>query len=104
MDFTGHNVYRINNNWLFDITTLRGYKVTRNKRGVVTGYIESYIFTKQDEHDDIHTAMTKSAVTTVGTATRISSHIINGCVPFGVIRKSVQLIEVYSRRGDTSNG
>ena len=78
MNFEGHDLYTINNNWVFDMTTFTCYRTYRDKKGNLTKVIKA-IDVEINKDDE----------------TRFIRYVDR--VPLGVMRKITKLIDSYMR-------
>lgn len=70
MEFEGHDLYKIDTNWLFDLTTFIGYHVDLDKSGRVVNYTKAFIASYKnetqsysfDKYIDIPTRIMRKAV------------------------------------------
>lgn len=79
VEFDGHQLYKIENNWLFDLTTFIGYhvKLDESKQNVI-GYTKAFIAIKSDDSD-----------------TYSFDKIID--IPIRILRKVTCIIQQYRR-------
>ncbi|MBR1455201.1 MAG: hypothetical protein IJ593_11275 [Lachnospiraceae bacterium] len=75
MNFDGHELYKINNNWLFDLTTLTCYRVYFKNNKI---YKAEVIFTVEESDNFINYKINKN----------VSS------IPIGVMRKALNLVKL----------
>lgn len=84
LEFDGHQLLKIEENWLFDLTTFIGYYVDLDDKRVV-GYKKAFI-----------------AVKDTNSNTYSFDKIIN--VPIRILRKVVNVIQKYRREALLENG
>lgn len=76
MNFDGHDICKINSNWIFDLTTFTGYKI-HTKNGIISKAEKA--FKIRDDNQKIKFKFT---------------YYLDR-VPIGVLRKSTKVIENY---------
>ncbi len=84
MEFKGHTLYKIDNNWVFDLTTFIGYKVDLNDSGDVKRYQKAFIAVFKKENYSY-----------------TFDKIIH--VPIRVLRRVINVIQAYRREALLEN-
>lgn len=77
MNFDGHQMIKINRNWIFDCTTYIGYKVTTNKKASKLLSYEKAFSILVDKSNKLH------------------YHKYIESIPAGVIRKTNLVVEAH---------
>lgn len=78
MNFDGHQIYKIGNDWVFDITEYIGYRVLKDDCGQVTSYDKAFYLEKSNN----------------GKKTKFIQCLD---VPVGVMRKAAKIVDIYCR-------
>lgn len=76
--FDGHRLFKIGNNWVFDLTEFIGYKVTQED-GVIKTYEKAFTVTKSNSDNSL--SFKKKTL-----------------IPAGVMRKSDLIIRNYLKK------
>jgi hypothetical protein len=74
--FEGHDIYKINRNWIFDLTTFRGYKI-RTKKEKIIECTEAF------------------RLKNIGKPGELEFTRVIESVPLGVLRKSEDIVREY---------
>lgn len=74
--FEGHIIYKIGNDWIFDLTEFIGYRVYVNE-GEVENFTKAFTVTKSADGDYLFEKIIE--------------------IPVGVMRKTTKIIENYIR-------
>lgn len=75
--FTGHQLYKIDNDWVFNLTEFKGYKVKIDKStGKVVGYQLAYILEGSTGFYSFHKEIE---------------------VPLSILRKTVEIVDNYTK-------
>ena len=77
MKFDGHEIYRINRNWIFDLTEFTGYRTKTNKKSKLLEYTKA--FKIRDNKHNCNFQYTKYI----------------DAIPVGIMRKSEEVIKAY---------
>lgn len=84
MEFEGHELYKIDKNWLFDLTTFIGYHVRLDDTGNVTNYSKAFIASYKDD-------------------TKSYSFDKYMDIPTRIMRKAVNIIQNYRKEALLEN-
>ena len=76
MNFDGHEIYKINRNWIFDLTTFTGYKVKIHKDKIVN-FDKAFVIKDQNKGETFELIKYRYDI------------------PLGIIRKSKEVIKNY---------
>lgn len=79
MKFLGHQMYTIYKNWLFDLTTFTGYKLTFENNKIIS-YEKAFSLQDIDNNGKFE----------------VTKFIDN--IPVGIIRKSQVIVGIYYKR------
>lgn len=77
MSFDGHDLYIINNNWSFDLTTFTGYRTWKNRKGQITAIKEAFKIIDRDRDG------------------KFNYNRLIEPIPMGILRKSEDIINNY---------
>ncbi len=82
--FDGHKMYKIGNDWVFNLTEFIGYKLKVDKNdGTVISYTKAFKLTKTPDGYSYDKYMS---------------------VPVGVLRKAIKIVENYQKEAFLDDG
>lgn len=80
MYFEGHEIYKINNNWVFDLTEHVGYKIKINRHGKIKEYSKAFKLVDENKQ---------------GLEFKCVKYLDG--IPLGIVNKSLEVIKAYYR-------
>lgn len=83
--FDGHVMYKICDNWIFNLTEFIGYKIKTKQNGQVESYTKAYKLNKEETNEYYY----------------YDKYI---SVPVGVLRKSMDIVENYNKEALLNEG